>query len=314
MAKIDKNTPVEFIETTSTKLTNVQEEHPGAFIHVNDENGDDVLYIGDDKITDKFNVGGEKLNSPTRKVGGLDASTIGELKEKSVSEILLDILRPDVVVPTVQESASINISYSGNKLIKVGDLLPTKDNIISTVKDGKWSDNTPYAGGHGDVVLSMSPDKWGQQSEEGIYTITGSVTFEEGGIPKDNFGTSYPDKKYNGGTKTSSPIKITSVYPIYVNDESDITTMKEYLVDYLNDSVILYVSIPDEIDGTYDKFKIYLPSKFSIFEVKQYNSSSGKYDTNIEMKLIEGETSKYIRKHDVSDTLGSTTYEIKLSK
>ena len=44
MAKIDKNTPVEFIETTSTKLTNVQEEHPGAFIHVNDENGDDVLY------------------------------------------------------------------------------------------------------------------------------------------------------------------------------------------------------------------------------------------------------------------------------
>lgn len=90
--------------------------------------------------------------------------------------------------------------------------------------------------------------------------------------------------------------------------------MKEYLVDYLNDSVILYVSIPDEIDGTDDKFKIYLPSKFSIFEVKQYNSSSGKYDTNIEMKLIEGETSKYIRTHNVSDTLGSTTYEIKLSK
>ena len=314
MAKIDKNTPVEFIETTSTKLTNVQKEHPGAFIHVNDENGDDVLYIGEDKVTDKFNIGDENVNSPTRKVGGLDASTIGELKEKSVSEILLNILRPDVIEPTVQEYESINISYSGNKLIKVGDLLPTEDNIISTVKDGKWSDNTPYAGGHGDVVLSMSPDKWGQQSEEGIYTITGSVTFEEGGIPKDNFGTSYPDEKYNGGTKTSSPIKITSVYPIYVNDESDITTMKEYLVDYLNGSVILYVSIPDEIDGTYDKFKIYLPSKFSIFEVKQYNSSSGKYDTNIEMKLIEGETSKYIRTNDVSDTLGSTTYEIKLSK
>ena len=314
MAKIDKNTPVEFIETTSTKLTNVQEEHPGAFIHVNDENGDDVLYIGDDKITDKFNVGGEKLNSPTRKVGGLDASTIGELKEKSVSEILLDILRPDVVVPTVPTNASIGISYSGSKLIEVGTNLPNENDISVTIRDGVWSDGTPYAGGHGDAVLSMSPDKWGQQSEEGIYTITGSVTFEEGGIPKDNFGTSYPDKKYNGGTKTSSSINITSVYPIYVNDESDITTMKEYLVDYLNDSVILYVSIPSEIDGTDDKFKVYLPSEFSIFEVKQYNPSTGKYDTNIEMKLIEGETSKYIRTHDVSDTLGSTTYEIKLSK
>ena len=313
MAKIDKNTPVEFIETTTTKLTNVQKDYPGAFIHVNDVNGDDVLYIGEDKITDKFNIGDENVNSPTRKVGGLDASTIGELKEKSVSEILLDILRPDVVVPTVQEYESITISYSGKKLIKVGDLLPTEDNIISTVKDGKWSDNTPYAYGHSDVALSMSPDMWGQQSEEGIYTITGSVTFEEGGIPKDNFGTSYPDKKYNGGTETSSPIKITSVYPIYVN-ESDITTMKEYLVDYLNGSKILYVSIPGEIDGTDDKFKVYLPSEFRIFEVKQYNSSSGKYDTNIEMKLIEGETSKYIRTNDISDTFGPAKYEIKLSK
>ena len=314
MEKINNETPVEFIETTSTKLEDVQTSHPGAFIHVNDENGDDVLYIGEDKITDKFNVGDENLNSPTREVGGLNASTIGELKGKSVSEILLDILRPDVAKPTVQEYESISISYSGKKLIKVGDLLPTEDNITSTVNDGKWSDGTSYAGGHGDVVLSMSPDKWGQQSEEGIYTITGSVTFEEGGIPKDNFGTSYPDEKYSGGTQTSSPIKITSVYPIYVNDESDITTMRKYLVDYLNGSKILYVSIPGEIDGTDDKFKVYLPSEFSIFEVKQYNPSTGKYDIPVNMKLIEGETSKYIRTHDVSDTLGSTTYEIKLSK
>ena len=312
MGKLN-NTSVEFIETTSTKLSDVQsEEHSGAFIHVHDENGDDVLYIGEDKITDKFNVGGKDF--PTRKVGGLDASTIGDLKGKSVSEILLDILKADVVVPTVYESASISISYSGNKLIKVGDLLPTEDNIISTVKDGKWSDNTPYADGHSDVVLSMSPDMWGQQSEEGIYTITGSVTFEEGGIPKDNFGTSYPDKKYNGGTKTSSPINITSVYPIYVNDESDITTMRKYLVDYLNGSKILYVSIPGEIDGTDDKFKVYLPSEFSIFEVKQYNPSTGKYDILVNMKLIEGETSKYIRTNDISDTFGPAKYEIKLSK
>ena len=160
----------------------------------------------------------------------------------------------------------------------------------------------------------MSPDKWGQQSEEGIYTITGSVTFEEGGIPKDNFGTSYPNKKYNGGTKTSSLIKITSVYPIYVNDEFDITTMSGHLVDYLNDSVILQVSIPDEIDGTDDKFKVYLPSVFSVFEVKQYDTLTGEYDIPIEMELIEGETSKYIRTNDVSNTLGSTKYEIKLKK
>ena len=314
MAKIDKFTPVEFIETTSTKLTNVQKDYPGAFIHVNDVNGDDILYIGEDKVTDKFNVGDENLNSPTREVGGLNASTIGELKGKSISEILLDILRPNVVEPKISTNASISISYSGPKLIEVGTNLPNENDISVTIRDGVWSDGTPYAGGHSDVILSMSPDKWGQQSEEGIYTITGSVTFEEGGIPKDNFGTSYPDIKYNGGTETSSPIKITSVYPIYVNDESDITTMREYLVDYLNGSKILYVSIPDEIDGTDDKFKVYLPSEFSIFEVKQYNQLTGKYDIPVNMKLIEGETSKYIRTNDVSDTFGPTTYEIKLSK
>ena len=313
MAKINNETPVEFIETTSTKLKDVQTSHPGAFIHVNDENGDDVLYIGEDKVTDKFNVGDENLNSPTREIGGLNASTIGELKGKSVSEILLDILRPEVVEPKVSTNASIGISYSGSKLIEVGTNLPNENDISVTIRDGVWSDGTPYAGGHSDVILSMSPDKWGQQSEEGIYTITGSVTFEEGGIPKDNFGTSYPDWKYNGGTQTSSPIKITSVYPIYVN-ESDITTMKEYLVDYLNGSKILYVSIPGEIDGTDDKFKVYLPSEFRIFEVKQYNPLTGKYDIPVNMKLIEGETSKYIRTNDVSDTFGPTTYEIKLSK
>ena len=43
MAKINNETHVEFIETTSTKLENVQATHPGAFIHVNDLNGDDVL-------------------------------------------------------------------------------------------------------------------------------------------------------------------------------------------------------------------------------------------------------------------------------
>ena len=42
MEKINNETPVEFIETTSTKLKDFQTSHPGAFIHVNDENGDDV--------------------------------------------------------------------------------------------------------------------------------------------------------------------------------------------------------------------------------------------------------------------------------
>ena len=65
-------------------------------------------------------------------------------------------------------------------------------------------------------------------------------------------------------------------------------------------NVVLYVSIPGEIDGTDDKFKVYLPSEFSIFEVKQYNPLTGKYDIPVNMKLIEGETLKYIRTNNIA--------------
>ena len=206
------------------------------------------------------------------------------------------------------------ISYSGEKLIGVGTILPTKIDITCSYDKGKWSDGTDYAGEHTNEEISMIPDKWGETSEEGKYVISGFVDFGEGEIPKDSYENNWEEGQYKGGHVQSNNITIMSVYPIYVNDKKDITKMREYLVDYLNDSVILYVSIPDEIDGTYDKFKIYLPSKFSIFEVKQYNSLSGKYDINIKMKLIEGETSKYIRTNDISDTFGPAKYEIKLSK
>ena len=313
MAKTN-DTPVECIETDSTKLIDVQTDHPGAFIHVNDDNGDDNLYIGDDKITDKFNVGDSNLNAPTRKIGGLEASTVGQLRVKGVSEILLDILRPDVIEPTVSTQAGVTISYGGPKLIETGAVLPGKSDISEVIKDGVWSDGTPYSGGHDSIVLNMSPDRWDDVSDEGTYSISGSVTFTQGGIPEDNFGTGYPDKRYNGGVKNSNVIKITAVHPVYVNDGDDITVMNKHVVDYLSGVVTLNVDIPEEIDGTSDKFKVYLPGVFSTFDVKQFNPLTGRYDINVEMIPIDGEESKYIRTGDVFDTLGSSRYEIKLKK
>ena len=94
MGKLN-NTPVVFIETTSTKLPVVQHDNSGAFIHVHDEGGsdaDDVLYIGKDRITDKLNVGKKDLNTVTNRFGGLEKSTIGDLRKKTISEIILDIV------------------------------------------------------------------------------------------------------------------------------------------------------------------------------------------------------------------------------
>lgn len=314
MTKINNETPVEFIETTSTNLTNIQEEHPGAFIHVNDENGDDVLYIGEDKVTDKFNVGGEKLNSPTRKVGGLNASTIGDLKGKSVSEILLDILRPDVVKPTVSTNASISISYSGSKLIEVGTNLPNENDISVTIRDGVWSDGTPYAGGHSDVVLSINQGLWGEPAEEGTYKISGSVTFNEGGIPKDNFGTEYPSEQYHGDTKTSSTITIKAVKPIYINNGNVITDMVKHIVDYLTGNTI-NVTIPAEVETPEPvKFKVLVPEQFSTFNVMQFNPLTQTYDTPVPMVFVSGDEPMYVREDNTYTNTKSTKYQINLKK
>ena len=149
------------------------------------------------------------------------------------------------------------------------------------------------------------------------------VTFTEGEKPKDNNNPPTEYDAYPGGTINTNTITIKVVNPVQINgyytdgedDGYDVTVMRDYVIDYFSDTLYtLYITIPDEIEDALGKFKIYLPSEFSVFGVKQYNSSSGKYDTNIEMKLIEGETSKYIRTNDISDTFGPAKYEIKLSK
>ena len=385
------NTPVEFIETTTTKLTTVQEEHPGAFIHVNDDNGDDQLYIGDDLVTDKFNIGDDDPTDATIQVGNFKPDNYGQLQGMTVSEILREMFRPigvqsislnktsvslkagesttitatvnpsnatnktvtwsssnsnmvtvnasgkvtvksnitvggNVIItakaggksatctvtviptePTVSSSNGVTISYSGDSLLPYGSSFPV---ISSTINDGSWSDGTPYAGGHSEIVMNVSPDSWG---DEGVFSISGSVDFTEGGIPNDNFGNPYPDKQYHGDTKISNTITVTVVKPIQINDGDDVTVMVDHTINYFTNQTI-YVTIPAEVDGTLDKFQIYLPGVFSVFEVKQFNELTQKYEIDVNMVLLDGEESKYIRTNDVFNTLGSAKYEIKLKK
>ena len=321
---MDTNNKIEFIKTTTAKLENgdVQaaypEEFPYSFIHTQDENDngttDERLYIGEEMITDRLNVGDANLNSPTRKVGGLEASTIGALNQKSISQIILEMVRPDVVEPTVSTQASISISYSGSKLIEVGTNLPSADNISVTIRDGVWSDGTPYAGGHNPAELSINPSDWGEPAEEGAYTISGSVTFTEGGIPKDNFGTSYPGKQYHGGTKTSTSITIKAVNPIYINDGDVITDMVKHLVDYLAGKTFT-VTIPAEVVIPEPvKFKVLVPEQFTTFTVMQYNPLTQAFDIPVPMVFVPGDTPMYERVDNSYTNTLSTTYQINLKK
>lgn len=308
------NNEIHFIKTDSKKLSDVQEKYPGAIIHVHDTNKDD-LYIGNCKMTDNFNVGEINDDANTIAVGGLKASKLGDLKDKSMSQIIMDIVCP-LTYPTVTTDPSITISYSGSKLVKVNTKLPLKENISFTANRGKLSDGSTYAGElvNNKVTQVMSPDNWGGTSAETVYEITGTGEFADGEIPKDSHGNQYQSGQYKSGTVTTNQITITSVYPIYINTDK-ITEMTERLVDY-NTEQIFRVTIPPEVDGTLDKFRVNLPSTFtsnSTFTVKQYNSLSGLYD--IDINMVELENNQYIRTTDKKDTkTGIAKYEIKLKK
>lgn len=335
---------IEFIKTTSSKLERVANDYPCSFIHTHDVNDndttDDRLYIGDEMITDRLNVGNVNLDNPTRKVGGLEAMTVGQLNQKSISQIILEMVKPDVVPPTPSSRASISISYSGDRLIEVGSNLPESTSIITSVNKGEWSDGTSYAGEPGEPEVSISSNDWGIPADETTYTISGSVTFAEGGIPKDNFDTPYPNLKYPGGTVNSNTITIKVVKPIYINgyktrtgDDGDtITDMRKYLIDY-NEDTSIEITIPAE---TYsERFEIYVPYELSKLELYKYDPTRSDlgnsnpqnwtiaYNTRATaLKFIDDEIPdypgyyKYIRDPEIDNSYNTapTLYKINLKK
>ena len=174
----------------------------------------------------------------------------------------------------------------------------------------------------------MDPDKWGEEAEEGTYTISGSVTFLEGTIPVDNFGVQHQDMQYQGDTLNTTPIIITVVNPIYINgyltddgdDGDDILTDRSYVVDY-RDNVTLYITIPSE---TYqNKMYVYIKGEFTTFNVLQYDKfapGEDKYIIPITMVASLEDSpkyvgyTKYVREDNTYTNTAPTQYKITFRK
>ena len=309
------------------KLKTHVSNHPedeGSFIHVC---GNDVsnLYIGSHRVTDNFNVPDVDENFKTVKVGGLEESTIGELKNKPISDILFNILCPDVK-PTVKSNPSVTITYSGNTLISVGTTLPSVEDIKITADRGKFSTDISYAGEVLSSKLEMVPAKWGEASEEGRYTISAAVTFASGEVPVSSHGNKIPDSQYKGGVASNS-IEIHSVHPIYTNgvkisenqsniERGDISVLNGIIVDYISGSKLFYIAVAEETDDS--KFKLEIPNSISSYTVMQKNNVSGKYDIGITMVSDLSNTRDgykcYVRTTDSSDRKGPSEYKIELKK
>ena len=116
---------IKFIKTSTSNLEGAQEDYPNSFIHIHDEgdsdsDADDILYIGKDKITDKLNVGDRDVTTATQGIGGLEPDTIGGLRKKSVSDIIIDMVTPSdkpldsrLVVDSKADLLTIDSPYKG---------------------------------------------------------------------------------------------------------------------------------------------------------------------------------------------------------
>ena len=310
------------------KLKTHVSNHPedeGSFIHVC---GDYVsnLYIGSHRVTDNFNVPDADDNFKTVSVGGLEESTIGELKNKPISDILFNIVCPDIK-PTVESKPSVTITYSGNTLISVGTILPSVGDILITEDRGKFSTGISYAGEVSDSELTMAPAKWGEASEEGKYTISAVVTFASGEVPVSSHGNKIPESQYPGGNVSSNSIEIHSVHPIYTNgvkisesqsniERGNISVLNDIIVDYISGSKPFYIAVAEETDKS--KFRLDIPNSISSYTVMQKNNVSGKYDIGITMVSDLSNTRDgykcYVRTTDSSDRKGPSEYKIELKQ
>ena len=324
------NNEVKFIKTISSDhiseetgelvtLAQTQEDNPGAIIHTHDDNGDDKLYIGEDQVTDQFIIGGESVTTPTRALGGLGESTIGDLKnnKKTVSQILIDILKAPVSRPTAPSNKpSLTLNGPSNYLLKVDSVISS--NSFSVTPDrGKWSNQNVYAGEYNDDTnyIITPADSFDTELLEGVYKIEAKGTFKNGLDQQDNYGNTVAG--YVGEQPVTSTQKTYYVVePILINTE-DITIMKEQqLVNYL-DGVTFTVTVPPEDDDLEKKFRISIPGTFTTFKVEQFNPDplNTWSDISESIKLnVSGPDNKgyytYVRTTDIYSTQGEEGNEV----
>lgn len=319
-----------FIKTSTKKQGEVSDTYSSSIIHVHDDasNGKkqkDSLFIGSCQITDVYNTNAED-SWVTEKVGGLPSTSATTMKTKTVSEVLDMILYP-TKQPT-KTDPSVTLTYGGSlsTLIKVGTTLPSKSDFTATVSKGTLTyknaaGDTNYAGEPGDEVFYINDGDtlWGTSSGEGTYTVKCVVPFAEGSKPLDNKGGESTLDAYAGGDVTSNTISFVSVYPIYSNTSAIKTMTEQTLLNY-NSNVSIDLSIPDEIDGTLDKFRFSLPYNVGIVSVYQFNTLTKAFDISIKVESDGTETrnsmtyNKYVRTKDMFDTQGTSKYRLTIKK
>lgn len=273
-------------------------------------------------------------------VGGIKKGTkASELKNKTITQILDKILYPVIAAKvTAQPSCTVTI----NPTVKLVGTKFSGINISSnrgTVNYPTADGNTSYAGKEQDDQRTLEiklnnttaykgiGSAWsnytGTVVEEGDYTITATVKFDNGAQLKDSVGNNDNSNNANyTSTSHSNSTHFHGVYPVCTNKNNwsfDERVVDKHTVDYFNSSATFTVEIPAEDSNNH--FKLRFPATLKIDEVRQKElSDSTTYDVPVTMNP-NGTTTTYgisyeewIRDTSSSSVIGKTYYQITLVK
>lgn len=141
-------------------------------------------------------------------VGGVKVgTTVENLKGKTINQIIDTILFPT----TVRDLVYPSVSYTSiNNLVEVGSEIERPTLIFIKGDAGEETDRTDELTFDGSIVESGSYDNLG------VYTYSGSVTYEAGEYLIDNKGNT-TNQRVESGIKTTQ-ITVTTTYPWYVGN------------------------------------------------------------------------------------------------
>lgn len=263
--------------------------------------------------------------------GGIPAgTTVAQLKAKTISQVLDDLIFPTVQPTKTDPTATLTLKsgFSNNGVYEVGAPAPADPTnftkgytlgqiLIAGVK------KQDYAGDKTAEVLyygsSEANTELPTEIPEGATVYNYKVTFAAGPQPLDSKGGNATSiSKYSGGSATGKAT-INGVYPLFATTANIATLTKQALTN----GTQLTFKAPSEGDGSAGRHAFKIPAKYTLTKVEKLNTLSNQYEdvgvsyfgtVTTANETVQGKAVSY-KTYKANGILGGeATYRITFSK
>lgn len=265
-------------------------------------------------------------------IGGIPAgTTAGELKKKTVSQILDDLLFP-TVYPTFQApTASLSFKSTSatpalQEIGTTGSTVPTAGSFNTGFNQGKIMiagvEKQKRAGalkeGESFIYINNEPDNKDFPTEipNGTITYKYRAAYEAGPQPLDSKGGNY-QSPLPAGSVDSSAVTVTGVYPYFTNKDKNDAFAKLPLTTNTKLTGLKFVA-----EGT-NKHIFKLPATYTVTKIEMLNTLSNQYEDfgvsrftkTTESIQVQGKAVSYaVYTRNDSGKNGEATFQITFTK